>query len=404
MSLTKAHNRMIESAPVNIVDFGADPTGVADSASAIQAALNTGKNVFVPVGNFKIGSTLQFTRINQVFFGESGNAVNAVTTTSPASAVGVSQIFTQSAILMFSFNDKQGVQVKDVVFNGTGVATGGVDCTGAGAPPTIAFGVVLQIVGFRAINGIALDTAELVDANFYNINIQGYDDASVIKTTRGINCGATNNNFYGGRIEGCTYGVYILGSVNSFFGCTLANQGGTNVFIGGSIAQLSFNGCYIENGVMMYSTSSYVYGCVDFSNCLLHTENTSTLLDLTNAASGTQVNISGGRIMETAGSSTIFVPSGVAFNGINIGQTTPTMTGTGRIQIFSNTSNTTADAVFPEHVRVNGTAARLLSGSGTPEAAVTAPIGSVFMRTDGSTGTSFYVKESGTGNTGWVAK
>jgi len=43
-------------------------------------------------------------------------------------------------------------------------------------------------------------------------------------------------------------------------------------------------------------------------------------------------------------------------------------------------------------------------GSGTPEAAVTAPVGAVYHRTDGGAGTSFYVKESGTGNTGWVAK
>jgi hypothetical protein len=43
-------------------------------------------------------------------------------------------------------------------------------------------------------------------------------------------------------------------------------------------------------------------------------------------------------------------------------------------------------------------------GAGTPEAAVTAPIGAVYHRTDGGAGTSFYVKESGTGNTGWVAK
>ena len=43
-------------------------------------------------------------------------------------------------------------------------------------------------------------------------------------------------------------------------------------------------------------------------------------------------------------------------------------------------------------------------GSGTPEAAVTAPIGSTYQRSDGGAGTSFYVKESGTGNTGWVAK
>lgn len=43
-------------------------------------------------------------------------------------------------------------------------------------------------------------------------------------------------------------------------------------------------------------------------------------------------------------------------------------------------------------------------GSGTPEAAVTAGIGSTFHRSDGGAITSFYVKESGTGNTGWVAK
>ena len=43
-------------------------------------------------------------------------------------------------------------------------------------------------------------------------------------------------------------------------------------------------------------------------------------------------------------------------------------------------------------------------GSGTPEAAVTAPIGTVYHRTDGGAATSTYVKESGSGNTGWVAK
>jgi hypothetical protein len=44
------------------------------------------------------------------------------------------------------------------------------------------------------------------------------------------------------------------------------------------------------------------------------------------------------------------------------------------------------------------------SGSGTPEGVVTAPIGSLYTRTDGGASTTLYVKESGTGNTGWVAK
>lgn len=45
-----------------------------------------------------------------------------------------------------------------------------------------------------------------------------------------------------------------------------------------------------------------------------------------------------------------------------------------------------------------------LSGNGTPEGAVTAPVGSDYRRLDGGASTSYYVKESGSGNTGWVAK
>jgi hypothetical protein len=44
------------------------------------------------------------------------------------------------------------------------------------------------------------------------------------------------------------------------------------------------------------------------------------------------------------------------------------------------------------------------AGNGTPEGVVTAEKGSTFRRADGGPGTCFYVKESGSGNTGWVAK
>lgn len=46
---------------------------------------------------------------------------------------------------------------------------------------------------------------------------------------------------------------------------------------------------------------------------------------------------------------------------------------------------------------------RVYSGVGTPEANIAAGIGSLYLRTDGGTDTSVYRKESGTGNTGWVA-
>ena len=44
------------------------------------------------------------------------------------------------------------------------------------------------------------------------------------------------------------------------------------------------------------------------------------------------------------------------------------------------------------------------TGTGTPEGVVTAPVGSLFLRTDGGATTTLYVKTSGTGNTGWTAK
>lgn len=41
------------------------------------------------------------------------------------------------------------------------------------------------------------------------------------------------------------------------------------------------------------------------------------------------------------------------------------------------------------------------SGTGSPEGVVTAGVGAVYLRTDGSAGTVLYCKNSGTGNTGW---
>lgn len=56
-----------------------------------------------------------------------------------------------------------------------------------------------------------------------------------------------------------------------------------------------------------------------------------------------------------------------------------------------------------EHEYLNFTYAKVYSGSGSPEGVINAVVGSIFLRSDGGTGTTFYVKEAGSGNTGWVA-
>ena len=46
---------------------------------------------------------------------------------------------------------------------------------------------------------------------------------------------------------------------------------------------------------------------------------------------------------------------------------------------------------------------RVMSGTGSPEGVVTAPVGSLWVRTDGGADTVAYWKTSGSGNTGWTA-
>ena len=46
----------------------------------------------------------------------------------------------------------------------------------------------------------------------------------------------------------------------------------------------------------------------------------------------------------------------------------------------------------------------IYTGTGSPEGVLAKKVGSMFLRTDGGAGTTLYIKESGTGNTGWIAK
>ena len=67
MSLTKVSYSMIQGAVANVLDFGADPTGVASSQAAFVSALATGNTVFIPEGTFLINGALQLQDGQEVF-------------------------------------------------------------------------------------------------------------------------------------------------------------------------------------------------------------------------------------------------------------------------------------------------------------------------------------------------
>lgn len=89
MSLTKVSYSMIKGAVLNVLDFGADPTGVADSQPAIQAAIDSiasagalvynstvsrGGTVFLPRGTYRIASTITNTTPSISLIGEGSTA------------------------------------------------------------------------------------------------------------------------------------------------------------------------------------------------------------------------------------------------------------------------------------------------------------------------------------------
>lgn len=90
-------------------------------------------------------------------------------------------------------------------------------------------------------------------------------------------------------------------------------------------------------------------------------------------------------------------------NVYNTDGTAPYLGGIGtQLRVYANGGES---ARFNENgVQLKGTNALITAGAGTPEGSVSAAVGSIYTRTDGGANTTLYIKESGTGNTGWVAK
>lgn len=78
MALTKVTNSMQDSAPVSVLDYGADPTGVSDSTTAIQNAINSGGALILfPEGVYRTSSAITVNSNQKLYgFGASITANN----------------------------------------------------------------------------------------------------------------------------------------------------------------------------------------------------------------------------------------------------------------------------------------------------------------------------------------
>ena len=189
------------------------------------------------------------------------------------------------------------------------------------------------------------------------------------------NASISNSMFYYGREQGIVINsgsapVFNQSQNISIVGCGFRNNGFTT---GGIFAAGIFFGSV--GGSMMTTISSCFFDDDQGTPTQLYP------ISFDSAVTYSDINIANSRLTAYTGATSV---------GLNAGTTIGTNVWLIDCQ---NTSNG-----LPIGVR------RKMFGSGTPEATVTAGIGSTFNRTDGGAGTSIYIKESGTGNTGWVAK
>lgn len=94
---------------VNVLAYGADPSGATDSTDAIQAALDTGGNVYLPPGQYLVNSSagLELSVVGTRLFGAGVNSILLFGANAPASLITVNA--THCVIEDIAFDMASGV-------------------------------------------------------------------------------------------------------------------------------------------------------------------------------------------------------------------------------------------------------------------------------------------------------
>jgi hypothetical protein len=159
MSLTKATYAMLDGAPSNVLDIGADDTGVVDSTVAFQTAGASSNSVAIPDGTFTISNNIPLT-VAKSFTGNGRKTLIQTT-----SSFGATPIFTVSPA---SATDPKNWQISDFAVTNAGSATSAfkIDLDAAGK-------YVSKLTFARIISNAAVSTNRFVDLSNTIPNVDG---------------------------------------------------------------------------------------------------------------------------------------------------------------------------------------------------------------------------------------
>ena len=412
-------NKLYES--VSVKDFGAVGDGVTDDTAAIQLALASGaKHIIFPNAIYKIASTLTISRStsDSVLIDGCGSTLS----------------YSGSGVAVQIGDGLDGFEYSKLC-----------NLTIASSTATTLMHITGEDVAFSVFENIRFDGVDLASGSVvHGLLIQGnrtyfniFNECNFLKCDYGVSINydhdsaswnAASNTSNASRFDNCSFnylrigGAYIGGSVgNSFNNLEFTNNNQVNYFYdvelkrnGATISKSnSFEGRFESHSVNGGIEIRIGDGCVNNYILMLVQVNISfeTALDEHQqviAFAGGNPNISAEGLLcdyiASSHSNGVFrftSQSGQYLYYADVGLY-PTATDHNKFSIGYSLTQAFKDGWFAGKVNIAGS--DFLSGAGTPEGSVTAPVGSLYTRTDGGSGTTLYVKESGAGNTGWVAK
>jgi hypothetical protein len=397
----------IEVLSFDVMRYGATGDGVTDDSTGIQAAIDAaeaagGGIVYLPTGTYIAENLTLKTTVHLLGAGIEATVVKL-------KAGSTDPVFSGDDFgSLWNTNSTAGIHswsIRDLTIDGNKANAAG----GGRGIEVYGYGYELNRIVIRdcasdGLHSLWSDDAgapgpNSMEARLVNVEIHECDDY-------GIYWGGPHDSVWHGVIvwENGVDGVVVKTNGNSLVATGCHSWGaaqnyawniqGSNVHLIGCTAEgaiteqiiVTANDCHIAGGTIFAAgggaTGIHLH---TVAGCQIHTH---------------VLNCTSGAIKFTAdgGSHLIdilsYQASGAAISG------TPSATNEMRVSVKGGGTGS--------QVRHNGGLifmgegdVSIRTGSGAPENNVTAAVGSLYLRTDGGAGTTLYVKESGTGNTGW---
>lgn len=429
MSLTKVTYSMIEGTAANAQDFGAVGDNVADDTAAIQAAIAANKNVYLPptANAYKITAPLVLPD-NCNFYMDGANITSTVAGIFRFPSGGTATIYAANSVLQTNTS---------TAGSAIAIADDATTITGAfiyGFPLIIQANNLVDGASRGVdISGFYRSYLEVQVSNFYYGVFGDGDNGGTFATYYNvlmkpdIRCGQQGYAIYLSNLCNATSIVspFISGGDVGYGGIVFEDTDGCNV-TGGYVEAFAANVATVGLGINNCDGITVVGLALDQSsgdltaNFAVKLSGTTNGCSIINPQFAGSWNDSSRLLFDNSSGKNTFIGNGYT-NVYSFGQSSIDLATEGMFTGQLSNITSSASVTFPSYKNFRGNEGLLMStvvdagsgasgysdilfGTGSPEGVYTAVSGSIFMRKGGGAGSSFYVKETGTGNTGWAAK